>query len=784
MGQFGVGQGIARVEDQRLLTGHGSYTDDLDRADALHMAVVRSPHAHAEIVSIDTAAARAADGVHAVYTVADLDQAGLGDIPCMTPIPGRDGKPPVMPGHPVLARGRVRHVGDPVAVAVAETPQQAADAAELIDVVYRELDHVTGLEETLADGAPRIWEQAANNLCLDFGIGDEAAADDALSRAHHVTRLKLVNNRVVVASLEPRAALGEYDANTGTYLLTTGSQGVHGLRNQLAQHILKVDPERVRVTTPDVGGGFGMKIFLYGEQVVALHAAKELGHPVRWSGQRTESFLSDVHGRDHVSEVAIGFDADARILGVRIDTIANLGAYLSNFGPYVATSAGARMYPGVYDVPALFGRTRAVFTNTVPVDAYRGAGRPEAAYLLERTMDVAARELGLCPAELRERNFIKPEDLPHTTATGMTYDSGDFARIQRTALERADARSLETRKAEARRRGKLRGLGHASYVECCAGIGEEEAKLRLDTDGGVTLWVGTQTNGQGHATAYAQLIADRLGLTPEQIRVRQGDTSELAFGRGTGGSRSLLMGGGATQAATDKAIETAKQLAAWLMECAPGDVEFEAGTFTIAGTDRQVGLQAVAEAAERADLPEELAANLAGGIAETARYQAPPLTYPNGCHVCEVEIDAQTFEVAIVAYTIVDDAGTIVNPLMLRGQVHGGTAQGIGQALLENTAYDPDSGQLITASFQDYTMPRADDLPTFDVSFVEDIPCTTNPMGIKGAGEAGAIGAPPAVINALVDALRPFGVTHIDMPATPQRIFETVMAARPADAAE
>jgi carbon-monoxide dehydrogenase large subunit len=685
-----------------------------------------------------------------------------------------------MPGHPALARGRVRHVGDPVAAVVADTPQQAADAAELVDVNYAELDHVIGLEATVSPDAPRIWPDAPANVCLDYGIGDERATEAAFQKAHHVTRQKLVNNRLVVASMEPRNCLGEYDADTGTYTLTTGSQGVHGLRNQLAEHVLKVDPEKVRVVTPDVGGGFGMKIFLYGEQVVALHAAKELGRPVRWSGARTESFLSDVHGRDHVSEVQLAFDAEARLLGVRIDTLANLGAYLSNFGPYVATSAGARMYPGVYKVPALFGRTRAVFTNTVPVDAYRGAGRPEAAYLIERTMDVAAGELGLCPSELRERNFLKPEDLPHTTPTGMTYDSGDFARIQTLALERADVARLPQRKAEARRHGKLRGLGHASYIECCAGIGEEEAKLRLDIDGGVTLWVGTQTNGQGHATAYAQLIADRLGLTPEQIRVRQGDTQELRFGRGTGGSRSLLMGGGATTAATDKAIETAKQVAGWLLECAPGDVEFEAGTFTIAGTDRQVSLQAVAEAAQRADAPAELA----GGVAETARYQAPPLTYPNGCHVCELEIDEQTCAVEIVAYTIVDDAGTIVNPLMLRGQVHGGTAQGIGQALLENTSYDADSGQLITASFQDYTMPRADDLPAFDVSFVEDIPCATNPMGIKGAGEAGAIGAPPAVINAVVDALQPYGVTHIDMPATPQKIFEAIRAARPAEAAE
>jgi len=510
-----------------------------------------------------------------------------------------------------------------------------------------------------------------------------------------------------------------------------------------------------------------MKIFCYAEQVLVLHAAKELGRPVKWNATRGESFQSDNQGRDHVSEAALALDADNRITGLWIDSLNAVGGYLSNFGLYVATNAGARMYPGVYRVPALYGRVRCVFTNTVPVDAYRGAGRPEAAYLIERLMDVAAREIGMSPADFRKLNYIMPAEMPHTTPTGMTYDSGDFARLQDLALEHADVANLERRRAEARRRGKLLGLGHASYIECCAGIGEEEARFRLEGDGTVTLFVGTQSNGQGHATAYAQLIADRLGLAPEQIKVRQGDTEELGFGRGTGGSRSLLMGGGATLAATDKAVEHMKKLAGFLLEAAPADLEFDAGVFTVAGTDKTITLREVAQASGREDLPEELR----GGVDVSERYQAPPLTYPNGCHVCEIEIDEATGVPEIVRYVIVDDAGTIVNPLMLRGQVHGGTAQGIGQALYENTSYDPDSGQLVTASFMDYTMPRADHIPGFEVHFVEDIPCTTNPLGIKGAGEAGSIGAPPAVMNALVDALQPYGVRHLDMPATPEKLW-------------
>ncbi len=767
MGQFGIGQGIKRVEDQRLLTGHGRYTDDVQPAGQAQLHVVRSPHAHAEITGIDVEAARSAPGVLAVYTSTDLDAAGIGDIPCLTAIPGRDGDPPVMPGHPVLARGRVRHVGDPVVAIVAESRELAEDAAELVTVDYAELDHVVDTEAAVAEDAPRIYPEAANNVALDWAIGDETATRQALDDAARVVRLKLVNNRVVVNSMEPRNALGEYDAATGTWTLTTGTQGVHGLRNQLAEHILKVDPARLHVVTPDVGGGFGMKIFCYAEQALVLHAAKELGRPVKWNASRGESFQSDNQGRDHVTEAALALDGDNRITGLWIDSRNAVGGYLSNFGLYVATSAGARMYPGVYRVPALYGRVRCVFTNTVPVDAYRGAGRPEAAYLIERLMDVAARDLGMSPAEFRKLNYITPAEMPYTTPTGMTYDSGDFARLQDLALERADVANLERRKAEARKRGKLLGLGHASYIECCAGIGEEEARFRLEGDGTVTLFVGTQSNGQGHATAYAQLIADRLGLTPEQIKVRQGDTGELGFGRGTGGSRSLLMGGGATLAATDKAVEHMKTLAGFLLEAAPADLEFDAGVFTVAGTDKTITLREVAQSTGRDDLPEELR----GGVDVSERYKAPPLTYPNGCHVCEIEIDEATGVPEIARYVIFDDAGTIVNPLMLRGQVHGGTAQGIGQALYENTTYDPDSGQLVTATFMDYTMPRADHIPGFEVHFVEDIPCTTNPLGIKGAGEAGSIGAPPAVMNALVDALQPYGVRHLDMPATPEKLW-------------
>ena len=772
--KFGVGQGVQRVEDHRFLTGTGRYTDDIDTTQAAHLCLVRSEHAHADIAQIDTQAARGADSVLAVYTAADLAAAELGDIPCLTPVTSRDGSGMAAPGHPVLARGRVRHVGDPLAAVVAETAQAAADAAELVEVSYEPRDHVVDTAAALDPAAPQIWDEAPANQCFEWGMGDDAATQEAVAQAAHVVRVKLVNSRVVVNAMEPRAALGEYEPATGVWRLTTGTQGVFGMKKQLAEHILRVDPSCVEVVTPDVGGGFGMKIFVYGEQVLVLHAAKELGRPVRWCATRSESFQSDNQGRDHISEVTLAFDRDYRLSALHVDTIANLGAYLSNYGPIVPTVLAARMLPGVYRVPTMATRVRGVFTNTVPVDAYRGAGRPEATYAVERSMDVAARELGLSPSDLRARNFVAAQEMPYETATGMTYDCGDFHRIQDEALRRADHAGLAERKQAARAHGRFRGMGHVSYVECCGGIGQETARFRLERDGTVTLFVGTQSNGQGHATAYAQLVSERLGLTPEQIAVRQGDTRELPSGGGTGGSRSLLMGGGAVVAATDQAIERMKEIAGRVLEASPQDIAFEEGVLSIVGTDRSVTLAELAGAIEETELPGELAA----GVDVAQEYSGVPLTYPNGCHVCEVDVDGDTGEVAIVSYTVVDDMGTLVNPMLVAGQIQGGTVQGIGQALAENTVYDPDSGQLLTASYQDYTMPRAADVPSFDISFVQDIPCATNPFGIKGAGEAGAIGAPPAVINAIVDALAPLGVTHIDMPATPQRIWTTMQEAR------
>jgi carbon-monoxide dehydrogenase large subunit len=781
MGQFGVGQAVRRVEDARLLTGQGRYTDDIQLDGQLYMALVRSPHAHAEITSIDIEDARQAPGVHAVYTIDELDAAGIQDIPCMAPIPGIDGKPPRMPGHPVLARGRVRHVGDPVAAVVAETPQQAKDASELLEVDYAPLDHVVDAADAVQPDAATLHEIAPDNVALNWGIGDDDAVQKAFDQAAHVTRVDMVNNRVVANSMEPRGAIGNFDPEQDRFELYTSSQGSHGLRKQIAEKVLNVDPERLRVVTPDVGGGFGTKIFLYGEQVLVLHAAQALGRPVKWIGERRESFQSDAQGRDHTATMELALDSEHRMTAIRLTTLANVGGYLSNASTYVPTQSMGKMLCGLYRIPAMSANVKCVFTNTVPVDAYRGAGRPEAAYFVERTVDAAARELGLEPAELRRKNFIQPDEMPWTTPAGATYDSGEFERLMDRALETADYRNLAERKQAAARRGKLLGFGLATYVEACGSVGSEDAQLTIDPDGGASLVVGTQTNGQGHHTAYAQLLADKLGLDPERVRFHQGDTDVAKTGGGTMGSRSLLVGGGATDQAADQVIERAKKIAGHTMEVSPDDLEFDAGTFTIAGTDRQTTLAEVARAAvDRNDLPSDLK----GPLAETGHYDSPDAeTFPNGVHVCEIEIDRDTAELEIVRYVVVDDFGMVLNPLLVSGQIHGGVAQGIGQALLEQTVYEADSGQLVTATYQDYTMPRADDLPDIEIEFI-NVPCKTNPFGIKGAGEAGAIGAPPAVINALVDALEPYGVLHVDMPATSERIWQVLQANAPKAAAE
>ena len=777
MGQFGVGQPMRRLEDQRFLTGQGRYSDDIALPGQAFAAVLRSPLAHAELSAVDTAAAREAPGVLAVYTAEDLSADGIGDIPCVAPMPGKAGSGTIQPPHPVLARGRVRHVGDPIAFVVAETAAQARDAAELIEVDYDELPVVADTKAAVAPDAPRIWDEAPGNVCLDWEIGDRAATEAAFARASHVTRIELVNNRVVVSPIEPRVAIGDYDAAEGLMTLYTPTQGGMRMRPQLADRIFKVPADKVRVVTPDVGGGFGMKIFVFGEQVMALYAARKLGRPVKWTSDRTEAFLSDSQGRDQVAIAELAMDADGRFLGLRSSGIANMGAYLSNFAPLIPTGASGKMFSGLYAIPAVYVEVKCVFTNSVPVDAYRGAGRPEAAYVIERLVDAAARDLGLTQDEIRRRNFIAPAALPYTTATGITYDSGDFGRMMEEAMAMADWAGVAARKAAAREAGKRRGIGMACYVEACSAVGQETARLRVDDDGGVTLAIGTQTNGQGHVTAYSQLLSDRFGLAPEMIRVHQGDTAVLDEGGGTGGSRSLLMGGLAIDGAADKVIERSRAIAANLFDAKPADITLGDGAFRHAGSDRSLDLREIAQAARESN---SLPGKLRGRIEEISRAQAPEMTYPNGCHVCELEVDEATGAIRIVNYVVADDFGKLINPLLVGGQVYGGVAQGLGQALLEETVYDPESGQLLTGSFMDYCLPRADDLPPISIRLIEDYPCATNPMGVKGAGEAGAIGAPPAVMNALHDALAPLGVAHIDMPATPQRVWRAIGEARAA----
>ncbi len=775
MGQFGIGQPMRRLEDARFLTGDGTYVDDIRQTGAARGFVLRSPYAHAKIASIDTAAARAMPGVLGVFTAEDLASDGVGDLMCQVPMTGKGGHTSIMPGHPILARGVVRHVGDPVAFVVAETLAQAKDAAEAIEVDYNDIPAVTDTAAATDPTAPQIWPEAPGNLCLDWELGDADATAAGMAKAAHVTRIEIVNNRLVVNSLEPRGALGIYDASAEHFTLHTGTQGVHHLKTQLADQIFHVPEDRVSVRTPDVGGGFGMKVFLYAEYVMVLWAARRLGRPVRWTGERSESFLSDSQGRDHVSHAELAMDADGRFLALRLSTVANMGAYLSSFATYIPTGCYIVMCSGLYAIPAVYGEVKCVFSNTVPVDAYRGAGRPEAAYLVERLVDAAARETGLDPSEIRRRNFIPPAAMPYTTATGLTYDSGNFIARMEQAQTQIGWAEREARRATAKAAGKLHGIGLSCYVEQCGSVSREDARITLDADGGVTVYVGTQTNGQGHQTAYTQILNDKLDLAPELIRVRQGDTDELGYGSGTGGSRSLIMGGGAISAAADNAIEKARHVAGHLLEAAVADIEFRNGDFTVVGTDRRLTLSAVAMAThDGTDLPDDAR----GPIDEMARYRGPGSTFPNGCHACEVEIDPDTGQVRILRYVVVDDFGTLVNPLLAAGQVYGGTVQGIGQALLERTLYDSDSGQLLTGSLMDYCLPRADDLPAIELTMVEDSPCTTNPMGVKGAGEAGSIGACAAVINAVIDALGPLGISHIDMPATPERVWRAIQDAQ------
>jgi carbon-monoxide dehydrogenase large subunit len=769
--KFGLAQPVRRVEDPRLLKGMGRYTDDIVLPGMLHGIVLRSPHAAATILSIDTAAGASVPGVRAVYTAADLKAAGLGTLPCAAPVQNRDGTDMASPAHPVLADGAVHHVGDPVAFIVADTAEQARDAAELVQVDYDILSSATDLAAAMNAGEAAVWPDVKNNTVFDWEIGDKAATDAEFAKAAHVTVLTVVNNRIVVSSIEARAAIADYDPAAGRWTLYANTQGGWLIKNLIGP-LFNTDPEKFRIVTPDVGGGFGMKLFLYAEHVLTCFAARALGRPVKWAADRTEAFLCDTQGRDNITTGELAVDSGGRFLALRTRTISNMGAYLSTFAPYIPTYAGTSVLSSVYGFKAIHANILGVFTNTVPVDAYRGAGRPEANYLVERLVDAAARELKIDRIELRRRNMVPPSAMPHATPVGKTYDSGDFQAVLDAALTKMDYAGFAPRRAAAALRGKRRGLGLAYYLEATGGDPTERAEIRFADDGFVDVYVGTQSTGQGHETAYVQLTADRLGIDGEKIRVRQGDTDTIPVGGGTGGARSLYSEGQAIVKTAESVIEKGKQAAAEAMEAAVADIRFVDGSFSIVGTDRAIDIISLAAGQRRKAAAGQNAVTL--DTAEVAAIDHH--TFPNGCHMAEVEIDPETGVTTVVRYIVCDDFGTTVNPLIVRGQVAGGVAQGMGQAILEHTVFDPGSGQLLSGSFMDYALPRADDLPDVEVDLLE-IPCITNALGVKGAGEAGAVGSPPALINAIIDALSVDGVISIDMPATPERVWRALAAA-------
>ena len=772
MGQFGIGQAVRRKEDVRFVTGKGTYTDDANRPGQAHAVFLRSPHAHARIKRIDTAAARAAHGVLAVYTGDDVARAKLGMIRCVVPLKNRDGSNYANPGRPLLAQERVRHVGEAVAMVVAGTLAEAKDAAELIEVDYEPLPAVTEPAAAVKPGAPLLFDAAPNNVAMDWELGDAKAVEAAFAAAFRVVKLDLSISRSIVTPLEPRGAIGEFDKSSGRYTVEVGTQGVFTARATIAKS-LAVPEDKLRVVTRDVGGSFGMKGFDYPEHALVPWAASQLDRPVKWMSERQEAFVSDTQGREQQVHAELALDKDARFLAIRVENFANVGAYLSYFSLLIPTVAGLRLLTGAYRIPAAYAHVRAVFTNTVWVDAYRGAGRPETAYVLERLVDLAARETGLSVEEIRRRNFVPPEAMPYQTPMVVRYDSGNFPLNFDTALKGADRAGFAGRRAEAGKRGKLRGMGLAYYMEVTANMPQEKADIRFLPDGRVHMGIGTGPSGQGHETAFAQILEDRLGLPFDRIEFVFGDSDSLAQGGGTGGAKTLMLAGTALVDAAEKIIAKGKRLAGHFLEAAENDIEFRDGTFTIAGTDRSITIMELARRAREAKgLPEGVPPSLD----EIGTSSADKNTFPNGCHVCEVEIDPDTGATEICRYTIADDFGRIVNPLIVEGQIMGGVVQGAAQALFEGARYDATSGQLLTGSLMDYAMPRAADYPSIAITFNE-VPCTTNVLGIKGAGEAGSVGSIAATMNAVIDALAPAGVGHIDMPASPARIWAALAAA-------
>jgi carbon-monoxide dehydrogenase large subunit len=773
-----IGARIQRKEDYRFLTGVGQYTDDVTLPNQAYAAFVRSPHAHAVIKKIQVDKALKAPGVLKIFTGKDLADAKVGGLPCGWLITDVNGQPMKEPPHPCLAQGKVLHVGDQVAVVIAETLAQARDAAELVDVDYQALPAVVDASKARAKGAARIHDLAPDNTCYVWAIGDKAKTDEAFARAAHVTKLELVNNRLVPNAIEPRSANASYSRPDDGYTLYVANQNPHVERLLMTAFVLGLPENKVRVVAPDVGGGFGSKIYLYAEDVVVTWAAKQLNRPVKWTAERSESFVSDAHGRDHVTVAEMAIDKDGKFLAMRVRTTANLGAYLSTFASCVPTILYATLLAGQYTTPVIYCEVTAVFTNTVPVDAYRGAGRPEATYVVERLVETAARELKLDPAEIRRRNFIR--SFPYQTPVALCYDTGDYEATLKAVQELADVKNYARRKEESARKGKLRGIGYACYIEACgiapsnvagalgarAGL-FEAGEIRVHPTGTVTVFTGSHAHGQGHETTFAQVVADRLGLTIEQVEIVHGDTSKVLFGMGTYGSRSIAVGGTAIVKALDKIIAKGKKIAAHLLEAAESDIEYDRGAFKVAGTDKK---KMFGEVAFAAYVPHNYPLDkLEPGLNENAFYDPTNFTFPAGSYVCEVEVDKETGATQIAAFTAVDDFGRIINPMIVEGQVHGGLTQGIGQALTEGCRYD-ETGQLVTGSFMDYCVPRSSDVPLFKVD-TRETPCTHNPLGVKGCGEAGAIGAPAAVMNAITDAL---GVKDVPMPATAQTVWRTM----------
>ena len=787
MVENGIGAAVRRKEDYRFITGSGQYTDDINRPQQLYAYILRSPLPHARISKLDASAALETPGVTAVLTGQDMVDDGVGGLPCGWGITSKDGSPMAEPGHPPIAADTVRHVGDQVAVIIAESRGLAKDAAELVDVDYEELPAVTDIAAASADGAALVWADAPGNVCFDWELGEAAPVEEAFVKAAHIASIDVVNNRLIANAIEPRAAIGDYDSGKDEYTLYTTSQNPHVIRLLMGAYVLGIPEHKLRVIAPDVGGGFGSKIFHYAEEAIVTWASKRLRRPVKWTADRSESFVSDAHGRDHVSHAELAMSEDGEFIGLRVQTRANLGAYLSTFGPAVPTILYATLLAGTYRTPAIHATVQGMFTNTVPVDAYRGAGRPEASYLLERLVDRAAKVSGIDRVELRRRNFIEPDSYPYQTPVALEYDSGDYGACLDKALEMSDYAGFAARRKETEKQGKLRGIGISTYIEACgiapsnvagalgarAGL-YEAGTIRVNPTGSVSVITGSHSHGQGHETTFAQLVTEALGVDIDNIEVVHGDTGKVPFGMGTYGSRSLAVGGMALVAAMDKIKAKARKIAAHLLEASEDDIEFENGQLSVAGTDRSVSFGDVALAAY---VPHNYPLDvLEPGLEETAFYDPKNFTFPAGCHVCEVEIDPETGVVEIARFTAADDFGRIINPMIVEGQVHGGLTQGIGQALFEHCVYDPESGQLLTGSLLDYCLPRADKLPNYQVTTNTTL-CTHNALGVKGCGEAGAIGSTPAVINAVVDALSDLSVDDIEMPATPERVWKAIQAA-------